>query len=107
MTLALVAQGVDTLGVQIALGIAPPIVVAALVLGVRWLRLRGSEATGDRALALARRIRTGTLMINGGGYYGPDAPFGGYKQSGIGREMGVEGLMEYLELKTVGVPARL
>ncbi len=69
--------------------------------------LSGAIHSGDvnRALAMARRIRTGTLMINGGGYYGPDAPFGGYKQSGIGREMGVEGLLEYLEVKTVGVPA--
>ena len=69
--------------------------------------LSGAIHSGDvnRALAMARRIRTGTLMINGGGYYGPDAPFGGYKQSGIGREMGIEGLLEYLEVKTVGVPA--
>ncbi|NND69198.1 MAG: aldehyde dehydrogenase family protein, partial [Halioglobus sp.] len=69
--------------------------------------LSGAIHSGDvdRALALARRIRTGTLMINGAGYYGPDAPFGGYKQSGVGREMGLEGLMEYLEVKTVGIPA--
>ena len=38
-------------------------------------------------------------------YYGPDAPFGGYKQSGIGREMGVAGFEEYLELKTLATPA--
>jgi acyl-CoA reductase-like NAD-dependent aldehyde dehydrogenase len=54
----------------------------------------------DRAIALARRIRTGTLCINGGDYSGPDCPFGGYKQSGIGREMGVAGLEEFLERKT-------
>ena len=42
----------------------------------------------DRALAVARRIRTGTFSINGGNYFSPDSPFGGYKQSGIGREMG-------------------
>ena len=40
---------------------------------------------------MARRIRTGTLSINGGMFFAPDSPFGGYKQSGIGREMGVAG----------------
>ena len=59
----------------------------------------------DRATAVARRIRSGTVSINGGIYYGPDAPFGGYKQSGVGREMGVAGLQEYLELKTLATPA--
>jgi acyl-CoA reductase-like NAD-dependent aldehyde dehydrogenase len=54
----------------------------------------------DRALALARRIRTGTFSINGGNYFSPDAPFGGYKQSGIGREMGEAGLEEFMERKT-------
>lgn len=55
----------------------------------------------ERALAVARRIRTGTLSINGGNYFAPDSPFGGYKQSGIGREMGVAGLEEFLERKTL------
>ncbi|KMO80597.1 aldehyde dehydrogenase [Mycolicibacterium chubuense] len=54
----------------------------------------------DRALAVARRIRTGTFSINGGNYFSPDTPFGGYKQSGIGREMGTAGLEEFLETKT-------
>lgn len=54
----------------------------------------------DRALAVARRIRTGSLSINGGNYFLPDSPFGGFKQSGIGREMGVAGLEEFLERKT-------
>lgn len=58
----------------------------------------------ERALALARRIRTGTFSINGGNYFSPDAPFGGYKQSGIGRELGVAGLEEFLESKTFAVP---
>ncbi|QFG26093.1 aldehyde dehydrogenase family protein [Actinomadura sp. WMMB 499] len=58
------------------------------------------SADPDRALALARRIRSGTFSINGGNYFAPDAPFGGYKQSGIGREMGVAGLEEFLERKT-------
>jgi aldehyde dehydrogenase (NAD+) len=59
----------------------------------------------ERALKMARRIRTGTLNVNGANFFAPDAPFGGYKQSGIGREMGVQGFEEYLETKTVAVPA--
>ena len=58
----------------------------------------------DRALAMARRIRAGTLNVNGANFYAPDSPFGGYKQSGIGREMGVQGFEEYLQNKTVAVP---
>lgn len=54
----------------------------------------------ERAIAVARRIRTGTFSINGGNYFAPDTPFGGYKQSGIGREMGTAGLEEFLEKKT-------
>jgi aldehyde dehydrogenase (NAD+) len=57
----------------------------------------------ERALAVARRIRTGTFSINGGNYFSPDSPFGGYKQSGIGREMGAAGLEEFLERKTFAV----
>ena len=59
----------------------------------------------DRAKAVARRIRTGTLGLNGGIWYGADAPFGGYKQSGIGRQCGIEGLEIFTETKTVGWPA--
>lgn len=59
----------------------------------------------ERALAVARRIRTGTFSINGGNYFSPDSPFGGFKQSGIGREMGAAGLEEFLEAKTYAVPA--
>jgi aldehyde dehydrogenase (NAD+) len=57
-----------------------------------------------RALAMARRIRAGTMNVNGANFFAPDSPFGGYKQSGIGREMGVAGLEEYLQIKTVAVP---
>lgn len=60
-------------------------------------------ASEERALAVARRIRTGTINVNGGNFYGADAPFGGYKQSGIGREMGREGFEEYLETKTIAI----
>ncbi len=63
------------------------------------------SADRDRALAVARRIRAGTMSVNGGLYYAPDAPFGGYKQSGIGREMGSAGLDEFLERKTLAEPA--
>ncbi|NDZ94410.1 aldehyde dehydrogenase [Streptomyces sp. SID6673] len=50
-------------------------------------------------------VRTGTMGINGGIWYSADVPFGGYKQSGIGREMGVAGFEEYLESKAVATPA--
>ncbi|MGW6333059.1 aldehyde dehydrogenase family protein [Nocardia rhamnosiphila] len=58
-------------------------------------------ADAARARAVARRIRTGTFSINGGNYFHPDAPFGGYKQSGVGREMGVVGMEEFMESKTI------
>jgi len=61
----------------------------------------GSE---ERALAVARRIRTGTVGVNGGAWFGPDVPFGGFKQSGVGREMGVAGLEEFLESKSLAIP---
>jgi aldehyde dehydrogenase (NAD+) len=61
------------------------------------------SASEERALAVARRIRSGTVAVNGGIYYGADAPFGGYKQSGVGREMGREGFEEYLETKTLAI----
>ncbi len=56
----------------------------------------------DRAMNIARRIRTGTIGVNGGAPIGGDLPFGGYKQSGIGRAWGVEGIEEYLETKVIG-----
>ncbi len=61
--------------------------------------------TQERGLKVARAIRTGTIGVNGGSYYGCESPFGGYKQSGIGREMGVAGLEEFLEIKTLALPA--
>ena len=45
------------------------------------------------------------MSINGTVWYAPDVPFGGYKQSGIGREMGIAGLEEHLELKAYAKPA--
>jgi aldehyde dehydrogenase (NAD+) len=69
--------------------------------------LSGSVDSGslERAKAVAARVRTGTLAVNGGVWFSADAPFGGYKQSGIGREMGVQGFEEYLETKLVAEPA--
>ena len=67
-------------------------------------RLLGAEAGARRERAVARRIRAGTLMVNGGMYNAPDVPFGGYRQSGLGRENGVEGFEEYLEVKAMGLP---
>jgi aldehyde dehydrogenase (NAD+) len=55
----------------------------------------------ERARAVARRMRTGTVSVNGGTYYAPDVPFGGYRQSGVGREMGKAGFEEYLEIKSL------
>jgi len=56
----------------------------------------------DRAMAIAKRIRTGTISVNGGVPMNGDLPFGGYKHSGVGRAWGVEGLEEYLETKLIG-----
>ncbi|MGP4100194.1 aldehyde dehydrogenase family protein [Nonomuraea sp. KM90] len=54
----------------------------------------------DRAMAIARRLRTGQVDVNGG-EWNVLAPFGGYKQSGNGREFGRQGLEEYLETKSI------
>ena len=53
-----------------------------------------------RALKFARNMRTGQISINGG-FFNVNAPFGGYKTSGNGRELGVHGLEEFLELKSI------
>ncbi|HEY1634401.1 MAG TPA: aldehyde dehydrogenase family protein [Acidimicrobiales bacterium] len=58
----------------------------------------------ERALAVSRRIRTGTLSVNGGAYHGADIPFGGYKHSGIGRQNGLAGFDQYLEIKSLAWP---
>lgn len=57
----------------------------------------------DRALAVAQRLRTGQVDINGAGF-NPLAPFGGFKQSGLGREHGRYGLAEYQELRSIQLP---
>jgi aldehyde dehydrogenase (NAD+) len=61
--------------------------------------VHGSDA--DRVDWVVARLRTGTVSVNGGVWYSADMPFGGYKQSGIGREMGVAGFEEYLQTKVV------
>ena len=61
------------------------------------------SADQERAMKIARRIRTGTFSVNGGIASGADMPFGGYKQSGIGREWGKAGFEEYLETKAIAV----
>ncbi|WP_019925278.1 aldehyde dehydrogenase [Nocardia sp. BMG111209] len=68
--------------------------------------LSGAVYTEDleRGYALAQRIRTGTVSVNGA-VIDFTLPFGGYKQSGVGREGGPEGLEEYFETKTVHMPA--
>jgi aldehyde dehydrogenase (NAD+) len=69
--------------------------------------LSGAVFSGDheRSKAVARRIRAGTMTVDGGIYYGPEVPFGGYKQSGLGRENGYVGFEEYLEVKSYCEPA--
>ncbi len=57
----------------------------------------------DRAMGIVKRIRTGTFHVNHGLWNGPDMPFGGYKQSGLGREWGKAGFEEYLQTKSVGI----
>ena len=69
--------------------------------------LCGVVSSGDkeRAMRIARRIRSGTVSVNGGMCIAPDLPFGGYKRSGIGREWGREGIEEFLETKAIGIGA--
>ena len=59
------------------------------------------SADEERANRVAARMRVGTVNINGGVWYSADMPFGGYKQSGLGREMGLAGFEEYLEIKAI------
>ena len=56
----------------------------------------------DEAVKVARQLRTGNILVNGAGRV-PEAPFGGYKQSGRGRENGIYGVKDYLEIKAIFV----
>jgi aldehyde dehydrogenase (NAD+) len=60
----------------------------------------GVWGSDERALAVARRMRTGQVDVNGGSF-NPVAPFGGYKQSGVGRELGEFGLTEFQQVKAI------
>jgi len=68
--------------------------------------LCGSVWTGDaeRGLKVARGVRTGTYMLNPPVPVDFTTPFGGFKESGVGREFGPEGLENFLELKSISLP---
>ena len=63
-----------------------------------------SSADVDRAMAVATRMRTGNVSINGKSHFGIDSPFGGTRQSGLGYRNGAQGFTEYLHIKTIGMP---
>ncbi|KJV03556.1 MULTISPECIES: aldehyde dehydrogenase family protein [Nocardiaceae] len=60
------------------------------------------SASTEHGLAVAKRIRTGSMSVNGGVFYGADSPYGGYKVSGQGRQNGLEGFEQHLETKAIG-----
>jgi aldehyde dehydrogenase (NAD+) len=62
-----------------------------------------TSSSEERALRIASKIRSGTISVNGGVYYGADSPFGGYRHSGIGRQCGLEGFETYLETKAIAI----
>jgi acyl-CoA reductase-like NAD-dependent aldehyde dehydrogenase len=62
------------------------------------------SSSPERSMAVARRLRAGFIGVDGCAAYGADAPFGGYKASGIGRQNGIAGFDQYTELKTIGYP---
>ncbi|MGI5231494.1 aldehyde dehydrogenase family protein [Actinoallomurus sp. CA-142502] len=86
--LSVMAYGSEDEGVRIAND--TPYGLAAAV----W------SADQDHAMAVGRRLKAGQVEINGG-RFNPLAPFGGYKQSGVGRELGVHGLEEFCEIKSL------
>ena len=60
------------------------------------------SATRERGMAFAARVRSGSMNVNGGLFYGADSPYGGYKSSGLGRQCGLEGFEQHLETKAIG-----
>jgi aldehyde dehydrogenase (NAD+) len=58
----------------------------------------------ERGRHVASRLRAGVVRVNSKDPYAADAPFGGYKQSGLGRQNGIEGFEQYLQTKTLGLP---
>jgi acyl-CoA reductase-like NAD-dependent aldehyde dehydrogenase len=71
--------------------------------------LAGAVWTSDaaRGLRVARRLRTGSVAVNRSAPPFPLVPFGGFKESGLGRELGPEGLVSFLEVRSIGVPSSL
>jgi acyl-CoA reductase-like NAD-dependent aldehyde dehydrogenase len=65
------------------------------------------SADPARGLRVARGLRTGSIALNGSYPPFPHVPFGGFKESGLGRELGPEGLRSFLEPRSIGLPARL
>jgi aldehyde dehydrogenase (NAD+) len=65
------------------------------------------SADDARAFAVARRLRTGSVTVNGFPAPFPHVPFGGFKQSGLGRELGPDGLRSFLEPQSLGLPPSL
>ena len=63
------------------------------------------SSSTERALRVGRRVRTGTMDLNGASWWGIDTPFGGMKQSGLGRENGRYGFEEYLDTRVISHPA--
>ena len=58
------------------------------------------------SIQLARRLRTGAVSVNGGGFMHPRGPWGGVRMSGFGREMGDDGYREFFEVKHIQWPLR-
>jgi aldehyde dehydrogenase (NAD+) len=69
--------------------------------------LAGNVMSGslEHSVAVARKLRAGFIGLNGGAGYFADVPFGGYKESGVGRQNGIAGFEQYLEVKSVAWPA--
>jgi acyl-CoA reductase-like NAD-dependent aldehyde dehydrogenase len=65
------------------------------------------SADDARALRVARQLRTGSIAVNGSYPPFPHVPFGGFKESGLGRELGPEGLQSFLEPRSIGLPPSL
>ena len=93
----------DSVGLQAA-GDEPAAMVVARRAVVPAL---GGAVVGspERATRVAKRIRAGSISVNGGVSITGDLPFGGYKHSGMGREWGLEGIEEFLETKAIGIRA--
>jgi len=62
------------------------------------------SGSNERLLDVARRVRTGTMDVNGGIWFARESPFGGMKQGGLGRQRGQAGPEEYLETRVIGYP---